>query len=53
MRINLVLSGLSFDLFLNMKFGISFKQFFSFCIERNLLVKVLCITGCHRRKSGS
>ena len=53
MRINSALSGLSFNLFVNMKFSMSFRQFFSFCIERNLLATVLCITGCHQRKSGS
>ena len=30
---NSVLSGLSFNLFVNMKFWMSFRQFFSFCTE--------------------
>ena len=33
MRINSVLSGFSFNLFVNMKFRMFFRQFFSFCIE--------------------
>ena len=32
-KMNSVLSGLSFNLFVNMKFWMSFRQFFSFCTE--------------------
>ena len=32
-KMNSALSGLSFNLFVNMKFWMSFRQFFSFCTE--------------------
>ena len=34
LRMNSVLSGVSFNLLINMKFWMSFRQFFSFCIEK-------------------
>ena len=50
---NSVLSGLGFNLFVNMSFGCRLGNFLVFVqSEKNLLERVKCIAECHWRRNG-